>query len=200
MGFLQGMKSGITIITAERGGGKTAFMKRIVSFLSGNGMPHTGFFADGSWHEGERSAFSLCVVPEMTSITLCDRINPDWPRHGRFRYNPAALELGKGAVERALPGEIIVMDEIGLRELRGEVWADALTTALEKKNPLLLSVRRRLVKDVMAKWSVRDARIFDGSGVSWERIWRFMNEEDPGQIPGNVPGYISETMHGERIR
>ncbi len=178
MELLQGMKSGILVITAERGGGKTAFMKRIVSFLSVNGIPHTGFFADGTWHEGARSAFSLCVVPEMTSIALCDRINPDWPRHGRFRYNPAALELGRRAVERALPGEIIVMDEIGLQELRGEVWSDALTAALGKKNPLLLSVRRRVVDDVVAKWSMRDARIFDGSGVSWERIWRSL----PGQI------------------
>ncbi len=178
MALLQGMKSEVVVITAEKGGGKTAFMKKIVSFLSENGIPHTGFFADGSWHDGERSAFSLCVVPEMTSIILCDRRNPDWPRHGRFRYNPAALELGRSAVERALPGEIIVMDEIGLQELRGEVWADALTAALGKKNTLLLSVRRRVVDDIMAKWNMRDARIFDGSGSPWESAWRSLT----GQI------------------
>lgn len=162
----------IIIITADKGGGKTAFIKRIISYLAEYSIPHTGFFADGTWRDGERYTFILTLVPEYEKVPLCDRTTESWMPSGRFRYNPVALFKGSTAVERAMPGEIILVDEIGLQELQNRIWAETLDRALNKnQNPLVLTVRYRYLDNTMAKWNLHDAYIFDGTKYSWEKMW-----------------------------
>ncbi len=156
------------IVTSDIGGGKTSFLMRVISFLAEKNIRHTGFFAEGAWEKGVRSGFTLTLVPEMERIPLCDRSTGEWIPYGRFRYNPDALKKGSDAVRRALPGEIIIMDEIGLQELHGCVWADTLTEAVTMKNPLILSVQCRNLNDVISKWALADAALFDGTLRSWE--------------------------------
>ncbi|MBN2159777.1 MAG: hypothetical protein JW807_10300 [Spirochaetes bacterium] len=159
------------IITADRGGGKTTFIKRVASFLAVHGIPCSGFFAEARREEEGRERYILTMLPGMTTIPLCDRYAEGWLQYGRFRYNPAAIERGNRAVARTRPGDIIIMDEIGLQELRGYVWADALSSALIKNNPMILSVQHRNLDGIIEKWHLRNAVIFNGSTSPWDDIW-----------------------------
>lgn len=160
------------VITADRGGGKTTFIKRIISHLARTGAPHTGFFAEGAWCGNERMSFILHLVPEGETIPLCDRVTESWVPAGRFRYNPEALTKGSAAVKRARPGEIVIMDEIGLQELSHLVWAETLDHLLNKNmNPLIVAVRCRYLSQVMARWSLGDTNIFDGIKNNWDDMW-----------------------------
>jgi nucleoside-triphosphatase THEP1 len=161
----------LIIITAEKGGGKTTCIKRILSFLNDKSMPHTGFFSEGTWLEGERHSFTLNLVPGSEKVPLCDRTTESWTASGKFRYNPEALLKGAAAVERAIPGEIIIMDEIGLQELSHRVWAEALNHALIKnQNPMIVSVQYRCLDGIMAKWNLHYAHIFDGTKYGWDDL------------------------------
>jgi len=141
--------------------GKTSFIKRIISRLKDAGLPFTGFYAEGQWENDMRSGFTLNLIPENKTIPLCDRITAEWDQHGRFRYNPEAIAAGYGAVSRAAPKEYIIMDEIGLQELWECVWANSLDAALLKNNPLILSVQRRNLEDVIKKWDLSGFDIID---------------------------------------
>ena len=157
------------IITAGKGGGKTAAVRRIINYLHHAAIPHRGFYAVGAWEDDIRSSFTLHSVPGGESVPFCDRHTEEWIQYGRFRYNPAALQKGDHAVRRAVPGECIIMDEISLQELRGNLWADTLSWAVQRReNPLILSVQRRYLDDVRSTWKLEDAVVFDGETVPLE--------------------------------
>ena len=162
------------IITADRGAGKTTFIRRVASFLAMNNIPHTGFFADGTWERDTRSSFTLNLLPELASIPLCDRSTEGWLQHGRFRYNPAALNAGCEVITRARPGEIIIMDEIGRQELEGHIWAGTLNEAINGKNPLLLSVQYQYLDEIIEKWNLRDSDLFNGNVTPWDTLWHII--------------------------
>lgn len=162
----------LIVITAERGGGKTGCIKRTISFLERNGIPYTGFYAEGIWSGKERHSFTLNIMPEGEQIPLCDRTTESWIPYGRFRYNPAALHKGARTVERARPGVIIVMDEIGLQELSGRVWSETFDRALLKKdNPMIVSIQRQYLGAIMKKWDLKRAHIYDGNRYDWNDSW-----------------------------
>lgn len=160
------------IITAGKGGGKTTAIQRIIGHLQSAAIPCTGFYAEGAWEGDVRSSFILHRIPEGDSVPLCDRRTEEWVTHGRFRYNPAAIAQGDHAVRRAVPGEYIIMDEISVQELRGNVWAGTLSWAVQRKeNPLVLSVQRRCLKEVLSAWGLKGAAVFDGEKAPLDILW-----------------------------
>jgi nucleoside-triphosphatase THEP1 len=168
------------VITAGKGGGKTSMIRRITGCLRDAAIPCTGFYAEGAWAGDMRGSFTLRCVAGGDPVPLCDRTTAGWIPYGRFRYNPAAIQSGDDAVRRALPGEFIIMDEISIQELRGNVWADTLSWAVRRKdNPLVLAVQHRCLGDVIAAWKLEDAVIFDGERApldsQWEDIARWIN-------------------------
>ncbi|HQO01981.1 MAG TPA: nucleoside-triphosphatase [Spirochaetota bacterium] len=175
-----GVQAGRIIITAGKGGGKTAAVRRIVAYLRSVGFPYTGFYAEGTWEGDMRGSFTLRCVPGGVTVPFCDRATSGWIPYGRFRYNPGAIKAGEDAVRSALPGVCIVMDEISVQELRGHVWADTLSWAVQRReNPLVLAVQRRCLGDVIAAWKLEDAVVFDGEKApldsQWESIARWID-------------------------
>jgi nucleoside-triphosphatase THEP1 len=162
----------IIIITADRGAGKTSFIRRIVSHLRDGGIAHAGFYAEGTWRDDERQDFSLHLLPSGENLPLCDRITDSWIPLGRFFFNPEALRQGYNAVMEARPGDVIIMDEIGVQEINGSAWADALNGAIRKNNPLILSVRHRHLPGIINTWHMGGAIILNGNDVSWENLFK----------------------------
>ncbi len=155
----------IIIVTADRGSGKTTFIKEIVTILEEKKIPYSGFYAEGTWDSKKiRNTFTLTSLPSKESVLLCDTITEKWPLHGRFRFNPDAMRRGSEMVNNAPAKTIIIIDEIGNMELHGDIWASALGEILEKnQNPLIISVRKHFLRDVQQKWSLNDAIIYDAT-------------------------------------
>jgi nucleoside-triphosphatase THEP1 len=155
----------VIIVTADRGGGKTTFVKEVVTVLDDKKIPYAGFYAEGIWDSNKvRSEFTLVTLPEKESIKLCDTNTAIWPLNGRFHFNPAAIQKGHETVINSPSKSLVIIDEIGIMELNGDVWAKSLTSILQKdQNPVLITVRRHFLDDIRNKWNLKDATVFDAT-------------------------------------
>lgn len=155
----------VIIVTADRGSGKTTFIKEIVSILEEKKIPITGFYAEGTWDSNHvRNTFTLTLLPSRENVMLCDSSTNSWILQGRFRFNPNALAKGKNAIKSATKGSIVVIDEIGILELNGSIWSDALTEIINRdENSVIISVRRHFLEDVKGKWNLSNTIIFDAT-------------------------------------
>lgn len=69
------------------------------------------------------------------------------------------------------PADLLVTDEIGPLETRGQGWAPALEQVIGQNDvPHLWVVRENLLKPVLSKWNTGDVRIFDLSSSTVEEI------------------------------
>ena len=155
----------VIIVTADRGGGKTTFIKEMVSVLDEKKLSYAGFYAEGIWDNNQnRSEFTLTLLPSKESIKLCDTNTTVWPLNGRFRFNPDAIRKGDDTIYNAPVKTLVIIDEVGVMELNGDVWAGSLTTILHRdQNPVIITVRRHFLDDVLSKWNLKNAIIFDAS-------------------------------------
>jgi nucleoside-triphosphatase THEP1 len=56
----------------------------------------------------------------------------------------------------------VIIDEVGLLELQGRGWHDSISELLDKSsNHILLTVRDKYVDEVINKWNLTEAIIFN---------------------------------------
>lgn len=162
----------VFIVTADRHAGKTTFIKEMIAFLESKNQPLYGFYSDGLWSSnGERAGFNLITLPEKKSTPLCDKISTHWQPFGSFYFNPDAIKLGIEQLENAPEGTIVFIDEIGLFELEGKIWADSLINILSRgKNRIVVSIRRTFIEEAKEKWLLGKAIIVDATVECPEEI------------------------------
>ncbi len=155
----------IFIVTADKHAGKTTFIKELVASLKNIEINYVGFFAEGLWRDdGKRAGFNLVTLPQNIVIPLSNRENTSWEQYGPFYYNPQALACGQRIVENSQAKSVIIMDEIGKQELNGNIWAQALESALSKNaNSIVITVRKLYLQDVIDKWQLHSATIVDAT-------------------------------------
>lgn len=165
----------VFIVTANRHAGKTTFIKEMIAFLESKNQPIYGFYSEGFWDSnGERAGFNLITLPEKKSTPLCDKISTHWQPFGSYNFNPDAIKLGFEQLENAPEGTIVFIDEIGLFELEGKIWANALTNILSRgKNPIVVSIRRTFIEDAKEKWLLEKAVIIDATVECPEKVAQF---------------------------
>lgn len=142
------------IITGAKNAGKTTVVKRVVANLRTRGLQPVGFYTTGDPD-----------LLELVDVKTGDRVPFGSSRRsfpgelsvGRYSINPAAIEMGLKASDE--PGDVLVVDEIGTMETRGEGFAPLLAT-LEPTayRGTLFSVRRDVVPFVRRAFP-SDARV-----------------------------------------
>ena len=158
------MNNKVIIITGNKGEGKTTKLLNIIDLLKKENIRIAGFTAVSEWNNGERNKYILVDINSDKSITLCTS-NPceGYKQYGRFFFNPEAIKFGQELLashrnERL----IVVVDEVGPFELENKVWHSPLKYHLENtQNIILLSVRKKLVNDVLEKYNLHNATIYD---------------------------------------
>ncbi|MFO8173980.1 MAG: nucleoside-triphosphatase [Longimicrobiales bacterium] len=165
----------VGVVTGGRGRGKTATVSRIVEVLRQEGLGVGGILAPGELRDGRRWSVDLLELRSGRRMPMATRdpASP-WPALGSFRVNPEALEMGRLALSpETLEGcDLVVVDEVGPWELAGEGWAEALEALRGRGVPLLLVVRRSLVKDVMARFAPGGAPVWEIPARRPEEITR----------------------------
>lgn len=166
----------VIIVTADRGGGKTTFVKEVIAVLDEKKLTYSGFYAEGFWDSNKtRTEFNLVTLPNKSNYKLCDTNTSIWPMKGRFHFNPEAIQFGTEIVLNTPPKSLIIMDEIGIMELNGDVWAGTLTTILNRnQNPILITVRKHFLDDIRNKWNLNDAIVFDATVDCPEDVLRLL--------------------------
>lgn len=131
----------IVLLTGERNVGKTTVVERIVAELHERDLDPVGFYTAGGPETlelvdagtGERTVFASQSDAFEDAVSV-----------GRYAVDPAAIDRGLALASRE--GDVLVVDELGILERRGEGFApllDGLDPA--RYRGILLSVRTGVV-------------------------------------------------------
>lgn len=152
------MKPPVFIVTGVSGSGKTTFLRSLYKALSREHIDVGGVLSEGTWKNDKRESFDLVDLKGGERIRFCQR-EPDknWDMIGPFYINPLGQAFGEMAlfIEYLQNSKLIIIDEIGPLELKGKGWAKAFEKILkELKVPIVISVREKLVDEVVEKWDL----------------------------------------------
>lgn len=153
----------IFIITGEQGEGKTTRLLEVTEQLKLKNISLKGFVAEGQWKDGVRTAFQIRDIDTGASMKLCqNKQERDFVNIGRFYFNPKALVFGKNILQLSKATDLVVIDEIGLFEMKDKVWAGPLKDLMgQTENPLLITVRKKFLHKVVKHFSFEHPLIFN---------------------------------------
>ena len=171
----------VYVITGEQGGGKTTFLQEVISGLKTRGVRCRGIVAPGYFKDNIRSGFSVTDVATGTSEPLCSDIpSPDCELHGRFYFRKEGLAFGYRALAGPLPEEtdLLVIDEVGRFELKGEIWAGCINRLFTgSRLPMLWTVRCDKVDEVLKRWPPGRLVIVELGSSTSDAVVRDLMEE-----------------------
>jgi nucleoside-triphosphatase THEP1 len=161
-----GLRSAIrvVVVTGPSSGGKTETVRAVAERLGSTGVPIAGFVQPGEFAEGRKVGFRLCDVAtgeEAALATLGERREGDLGT--RFQFADEGFRLGREALSRASSGAVVIIDELGPVELRGQGHMPAVRDALAVAGlrGAIVVVRRALVPTLLAELEASDAIVVD---------------------------------------
>jgi nucleoside-triphosphatase THEP1 len=152
------------VVTGPSSGGKTETVRAVAERLGSTGVPIAGFVQPGEFAEGRKVGFRLCDVAtgeEAALATLGERREGDFGT--RFQFADEGFRLGREALSRASSGAVVIIDELGPVELRGQGHMPAVRDALAVAGlrGAIVVVRRALVPTLLAELEASDAIVVD---------------------------------------
>jgi nucleoside-triphosphatase THEP1 len=165
----------VFIITGDIGSGKTTCIKNLVTKLKSKNVSVGGFYSLRITENEITTGYNIVNIPtgeEQPFLRLDGRESQE--KIGRFFIYPEGLKLGKDSLHRNsfIHSKLIVIDEIGKLELQGGGWAERLGNLTRLSQcPVLLSVRKEVVYDVIQKWNLNPHFIFEISENNCEEFY-----------------------------
>jgi nucleoside-triphosphatase len=152
------------VVTGRRGSGKTPLVAAVVDALVERGVDVAGFLQPAIVEDGRKTGFALRDVATGDEAFLARRVAPGAGRHGTaFEFEPEGFELGVRALGGAPAGAVLVIDELGPVELRGDGHWPAVQRALSRAElrGLVVVVRRTLVPSLVEALGATDVVVVD---------------------------------------
>ncbi len=154
----------VIVLTGRPGTGKTPALERVIDKLVGHGCVVAGLIQPGEFRDGAKVGFSVRDLLTGEEAPLARKTSRESGQHGTgFLFDEVGLELARQALASVPEGAVLVVDELGPVELRGQGHMPALRQALASRPPrvLILVVRRHLVPALLAALSATDAHVVD---------------------------------------
>jgi nucleoside-triphosphatase THEP1 len=152
------------VVTGPPDGGKTTTALELAGRLAGAGHTVVGFIQLGEVVDGRKVGFRVRDLGSGREAGIARRVERGEGDFGtRFSFDRAGFELARAALAPAAPGVVVVIDELGPVELRGEGHMPAVRRALAVPGlaGAVLVVRRSLVPALLAALSATDAVVID---------------------------------------
>ncbi|MFH0894515.1 MAG: nucleoside-triphosphatase [Bacteroidota bacterium] len=155
----------VVIISGERNEGKTTFLTNAIKILKEKNIPLHGFLAP-KIREGENvlgyKMISISSGEEMILSLKEERAG--WVKEKIHYFNPQAIEFGKEILtgKNAKEDALLIIDEVGLFELAGNLWADSLNKLVSQSGkPMIWVVRKEFISRVTDRWGINNVTIID---------------------------------------
>ncbi|MBI2428395.1 MAG: hypothetical protein HYV29_06295 [Ignavibacteriales bacterium] len=148
----QTAQSKVYVLTGAKDGGKTKMAEQLQSQLKINNFTVGGIIQRKVLKNNERYGYDLYDVRSQKSTPLCRTDAPDAGIvAGPFKFFPEGIRFGKEAlaIAKIKNCNVIIIDEIGPLEMKGEGWAVALSEILANYSGILIVVIREFLVDEM---------------------------------------------------
>lgn len=139
----------LVIITGAIGIGKTTVCRKLVGIVKNQGYTCGGIL---TYKDADKGIIIEDIQSgETGALASINEVYPG-PRTGRYFFNPEGIEFGIRAIDKGTSVALLVVDEIGYLELRGEGFANTLglIEAGKVKNCILV-IRRELLNAFLAQ-------------------------------------------------
>ena len=137
-----------------------------------------GFLSFGTFKNNKRDAFYLYDLASGEKMQLCSTEKSEkWEPFFRFYFNPEAITRGNQILEDAPVSKntIIVIDEIGPRELDKKGWYHGIKKTRNTPGIKIYVVRKSILQQVIDKFSVREPVIIDIQKFSPDQFSEIIN-------------------------
>ena len=132
-------------VTGMPRSGKTTLLRRIAKRLREQGLRVGGFTSPEEKTHGTRTGFYVQDINSGKIAELAD-INIDGPKISKYHVNVKSFEsIALPVLTRFKDYDVIIVDEIGMMELKSQQFADLLDELLESNTPLIASLHNDLV-------------------------------------------------------
>lgn len=161
--------SPVIVLSGRPGSGKTSILQVVVERLRSDGFAVAGLIQPGRFEDGVKVGFAVRNLQTGEEVPFARRTSREAGEHGTvFRFDASGLAFARQALETAPPGAILLVDELGPVELRGQGHFPALREVLNSRPPrlMILVVRRHLVPALLSVLKATEARIVDVDGGS----------------------------------
>lgn len=150
------------IITGKIGIGKTTVCERVMKLLRENGITCGGILTHKVIDKGEIIGIEVEDIQSGKKSPLAStREIYQGPRTGKYFFNPGGIKSGIEAIAKGVSSDLLIIDEIGFLEWRGEGFAYALESVKsEKVKKSILVVRTGLLPLILVQLS-REPQIFE---------------------------------------
>jgi nucleoside-triphosphatase THEP1 len=145
----------ITILTGPIGGGKTTFLRSIVTRLGGHRVSFDGYLSERILEGGDLRGYDLADLRTGVRRPFLRRSGPlDWPAVGRFVMDPNGLAAAERIIARGLPADLLILDELGRLESEGRgVWPAARPVLADPRKDSLVVIREGLLDFFRMHWA-----------------------------------------------
>lgn len=152
------------VVTGPSNGGKTRSVIGLARGLAELGCGVAGFVQLAEREDGRKVGFRVRDLATGDETMIALAAAPGEGQYGtRFVFREEGFALARAALGRAAPGSVLIIDELGPVELRGEGHMPAVRVALALPElaAAVLVVRRPLVPALLAALEATDAVIVD---------------------------------------
>jgi len=133
----------VIIVTGAIGIGKTSVCRKLIELVIKQGFTGGGILTN-------KATNSSLIAEDVRSgktetLASTDKLY-NGPRTPKYSFNPKGIDFGIQAIDRGTSADILVVDELGHLELRGEGFARVLTLIKEGKvKDCVLVIRTELL-------------------------------------------------------
>lgn len=152
------------VVTGPPDSGKTAAVAELAAGLLKKGVLVAGFTQTAEVENGAKVGFKVRELESGDEAPLARLAGRDEGEFGtRFAFFHEGFELGRAALGRAVSGSVVVVDELGPVELRGDGHMPAVMKAMQVPDlaAAVVVVRRSLVPSLLAVLEATDAVVVD---------------------------------------
>lgn len=127
-------------LKGEPKSGKTTTLKEIAQELKKHGFKVGGFISPEEKKSGSRTGFDVIDLENGKMAKLAD-VNGSGPKVGKYKVDIKSFEsLAIPIMKKADKYDVMIIDEIGVMELKSSKFQDELDNLIEMNMPLIATV------------------------------------------------------------